>query len=283
MGGSAGKSKNQSQNTGGVNYGQDIWGGQQGALGDLYKNAGGLWDMTKGAAGEKIARGSGFESGVMNDQRGAMNDAISGGVYQDMGIGNQLMDSLNQSQNSPSNMQDINSMIMGGQGNNYADAMKSSYISDADRAQKLMLGNLDARASASGMSGGARQGVAQAQGMNDINRNLQQNLASTGYQAFDKDLDRKLNIAQQADQNNFGRQQLMSNMLGSQQQTQNAGMGYGQNLYNQSAGSQMMPWQQAGMYSNIIGRPTVLGSGSGYGSGNSSAKGMSLSGQGGGF
>jgi len=169
-------------------------------------------------------------------------------------------------------------MIMGGQGNNYADAMKGNFMQDADLAQKQMLGNLDARAAASGMSGGARQGVAQAQGMQDINKNLQQNMANVGFQSFDKDLNRKLGIAQQADQNTFGRQQLMSNMLGNQQQTQNQGMQYGQNLYGQAQGQQMMPWQQAGAFGNILGRPTVLGSGNSSGSGGSRGSAVSMSG-----
>jgi hypothetical protein len=146
------------------------------------------------------------------------------------------MGSLNQSMNNPSAMSEINAMTMGGEGNNYADAMKESYISDANRAQEQMLGNTDARAAASGMSGGSRHGMMQGLGMEGINDQLQKNLAQTGYDTFDKDLNRKLEIAGQADANTFGRQQMMSGMLGQQQNTMNQGIQGGQNMQNLNMG-----------------------------------------------
>jgi hypothetical protein len=169
--------------------------------------------------------------------------------------------------------------MMGGQGNTYADAMKAGYAADANRATANMLSNLDARAAASGMSGGSRHGTATSQGMYDINSNLQKSLADVGYNTFDKDLQNKLNIAQQADQGTLARQQLMSNMLGQQQGVSTGALGMGQNMQNLGMGAfapGMMPWQNISNYANALGSPTVLSSGSS--SGKSNAKGANAGG-----
>jgi hypothetical protein len=187
------------------------------------------------------------------------------------------MNSLNQSSNNPSAMQDINAMIMGGEGNNYADAMKDSYMQDANRAQEMMLANTDARATASGMSGGSRHGIAQGLGMEGINDQLQDNLTKTGFDTFDKDLQRKLQIAGQADQNNFGRQNMMADMIANMQNTSNQGVAGSQNQQNLNMGQfapMNAPWDAAGQYGNIVGRPTILGSGSQGGNASGSSKGV---------
>lgn len=101
-------------------------------------------------------------------------------------------------------------------------------------------------------------------------------LADVGYNTFDKDLQNKLNIAQQADQGTLARQQLMSNMLGQQQGVSTGALGMGQNMQNLGMGAfapGMMPWQNISNYANALGSPTVLSSGSS--SGNSNAMGMS--------
>jgi len=204
---------------------------------------------------------------------------MAGGSYQDMNLQNQLMGSLNQSLNNPTATQEINNMIMGGEGNNYADAMKNQYVDDANRATDNMLQNMDARASASGMSGGSRHGTAIARGMDDINRNLQSNLAETGYNTFDQDLNRKLQIAQQADQGTLARQGMMQDMLGDMQNTQNLGLNNTtqQNTNEMDAmAPYMAPWQAMGQYAGAIGSPQVLGSGESYGSSDSKSGGGGL-------
>ena len=204
---------------------------------------------------------------------------MAGGAYRDMGLQDNLMSSLNQSLGQPSAMQDINAMVMGGSGNNYADAMKDQYIKDADRTQDMMMSNLDARAAASGMSGGSRHGIAQGLGMEGINDQLQQNLAQTGYSTFDKDLDRKLQIAQQADQGTLARQGMMQNMLGGMQNVQNLGLGGAQgrnSLQMDTMAPYMAPWQAMGQYSGAIGPPQVLASGSSMSSSDSKSGGGGL-------
>lgn len=275
-GGLSGSSQDSGSNQ---SFNQDVWGPQGDALQNLYSQIGGLFDY--GNQGMQNQMGGAVDQ-ANNVQDAAMNpwmNQLEGGAYSNMGLQDSLMGSLNQSMNQPSNASEINAMIMGGEGNNYADAMKDQYMQDASQAQGQMLANTDARAAASGMSGGSRHGLSQAKGMEDINDSLMSNMANVGYQTFDQDLNRKLDIAGQADQANLSRQQMMQQMLGSQQSAmtgalnnsgnmQNLGMG-GMNAYN-------APWEMAGNYANAIGGPTVLGSGSS--SSNSSGKGASGSG-----
>jgi hypothetical protein len=272
MGGSVSKSKSKNQGQ----YQDQVWGGQSGALQDLYGNAQDLYNQS--SAGMQNLQGGATQNmqDTYNQANPAWQDQLQGGAYKDMGLQNQLMGSLNQSMNSPSATSQINAMTMGGEGNNYADAMKGQYMQDANRAQEMMLSNLDARAAGSGMSGGSRHGIAQGLGMEGINDQLQTNLAQTGYETFDKDLNRKLGIAGMADQNTLARQQMMSGMIGQQNQAQQGAIQGGQNMQNINMGQyapQMMPWEAMGRYANTIGRPTILGSGSQSGSSGSASAG----------
>jgi len=279
MGGSVSAGKSKAKNSNESSFQQNVWDPQSQALNNLYSQVGQLFGQTNSGMQGQIPGAVNNMQNINQQAMPAWQNQLQGGAYSGLGIGNQLMGSLNQSLNSPTNMQQVNSMIMGGSGNNYADAMKNQYIQDANLAQRNMLSNLDARASAAGMSGGSRHGIATAQGMQDINRNLQSNLAQTGYNTFDKDLDRKLQIAGQADQATLQRQQMMQAMLGGQQQAMQGGLQYGQSMQNLGMGTfapYMAPWQAAGAYSNAIGAPTVLSSGTGSGSG--SSKGLGLGG-----
>jgi hypothetical protein len=261
-------------------FGQNVF--QANALDQLYGQAGNLFGQTNRQSQVLTPGAINYQNQVAQNANAANQRNMQGGAYGGLNIGNQLMSSLRQSGSTPSATSQIYGQMMGGSGNNYADAMKASYISDANRAQKMMLGNLDARAAASGMSGGSRQGIAEALGNSDINRNLQQNLASTGYNTFDKDLQNKLNIAQQADQGTFNRQQLMSDMLGQQQGTANQGIANAGNIQGLGMGqfnAANSPWQGMQQYQSALGAPTILnqGSSSSTGKGASSGFGMGQS------
>jgi len=252
----------------GSNFDQNVWGGQSPALQDLYAQAGNLFGQTNQGMQSQIPGAVQGMQNVADQANPAWQQQMQGGAYKDMGLQDQLMGSLNQSMNQPSAMTDINAMIMGGEGNNYADAMKQQYMNDAGLAQQNMMSNMDARAVAAGQSGSSRHGIAQAQGMQDINKNLQSNLAQTGFSTFDKDLDRKLQIAQQADQGTLARQQMMGNMIGQQQGAMDQGLQGAQNQQNLGMGTfapYMMPWQAQDAYSQSVGGPTLLSGGSEYG------------------
>lgn len=276
---SGGGSYNQSKANNQSNFNQTIPKWQSDALTKMYDAASGTFGNTGSAIN---AQTPGVQSYIDQTNSAAMpewQNQLSGGVYKGMDNANALSNSLQQSLSNPTATSQIYGQMMGGQGNNYADAMKASYLGDANRATDNMLANLDSRAAASGMSGGSRHGVATSQGLYDINSNLQKNLADTGYNTFDKDLANKLNIAQQADQGTLARQQMMSGMLGAQQGVQSNALGQGQAMQNLGMGSMaptMMPWQNMSNYANSIGSPTVLSSGGS--SGSSNAMGMSAGG-----
>jgi len=303
-GGSFNKSENKSE------FSQDIPWWQASAQRDLQNEAESWYDRQGDDSRDMMdayykSTQQGLDSSAIQNAQGqgqagmnAINNQLQGGafqgagtVYDDMPLARGLTNSLTSSLTNPSQMQGLNNMIMGGEGNNYADAMKNTYMDDANRAQQMMMGNMDARAAASGMSGGSAHGNAIGLGNYDINKNLQSNLARTGFDTFDKDLDRKLNIAQQADQGTLQRQQMISGMLGQQQQAQNANNA-GMQQSTQSAMNPMMSNQYSGMgsnmssglapnmlsgsqaqlnslnnYSNLIGRNDILSSGSSSGSG----------------
>lgn len=269
-GGALGMGKSKS----GQQFSQDVWGPQGDALSGMYSQLGDLFGGQNYQ--DQMQQGTQYSQDAMGAMQKPWEQQMQGGAYQGMDLQQNLMSSLDKSMNSPSAMQDINSMIMGGSGNNYADAMKGQYMQDAGRAQDQMLGNMDARASAAGMSGGARHGVGIGQGMEGINRNLQGAMARTGFETFDKDLDRKLGIAQQADQGTLARQGMLQNMIGGQQNAMSGGIQQGGQMVGYGQDQQMMPWQQAGAYSGAMGDPTVLSSGSGSSKG--SNFGMSASG-----
>jgi hypothetical protein len=275
--------------SGGSSFGQNV--SNQPWLEQMYNQAGNLF-------GSQNNQMNGMMPGAINFQnqqaKGAANANAGmqqGGVYGGLGIGNQLMDSLKQSQNSPSNTQQIYGQMMGGNGNNYADAMKDQYVNDANRAYQNQMSNLDARAAGTGMTGSSRQGVAQGIMERGINDSLQKNLAETGYNTFDKDLSNKLNIAQQADTNTFNRQNLMSGMLGQQQGAVNQGIQNTGNVQQYGMGqfnAANQPWQGLQNYQGAIGGPNVLNSGSsfnqgqgqntnwGYGQNSGGSKGMGI-------
>ena len=252
---------------------------QSDALTKMYGAAASTFGNTGNSINQQMGGAQDYINQTNQSAMPEWRNQLNGGVYQGMDNANALSSSLQQSLSNPTATSQIYGQMMGGQGNNYADAMKASYLGDANRATDNMLANLDSRAAASGMSGGSRHGVATSQGMYDINSNLQKNLAATGYNTFDKDLNNKLNIAQQADSGTLARQQMMAGMLGQQQGVQTGALNAGGQMQNLGMGSfapTMMPWQNMSNYANSIGSPTVLSSGSS--SGSSNAMGMGAGG-----
>lgn len=285
------KSNNASQSQGLFN--QKVWNKQAPFLQDLYKQAGGLFNqINQGMQGAmpgaqaQVGAGTGQANQAVGQGLQGQQGQLAGGAYSDIDA-NKLQDQIYSSMQGPTATQEINNMIMGGKGNNYADAMKAQYVQDANVAQQNMLNNLDARASQSGLPGSSRQGIAAGIGAKDINQNLQRNMAQTGYETFDKDLQRKLAIAGQADQANLARQGMLSDMLAGKQGAMAGGLGQtgalaGAGGQNASLGGMGMdlynkPIDAMNMFGNIIGRPTILGSGrnDALSTGSSSAFGMS--------
>lgn len=282
MSGGASAGKGESSSNSRSKFNQNVWGPQSDALSQLYLNAGNLFSGLNSSVLSSIPGMADYAKNVASQAMPGWQSLMQGGAYQNMDLADNLMGSLNRSMDTPSATQEINNMIMGGAGNNYADAMKQTLIRDATDAQNNMLANMDARAAASGMSGGSRHGIAIARGMNDINKNLQSNMANIGYNTFDKDLDRKLQIASMADANTLSRQRMMQQMLGEQQGVQSNALANAnamQNLGMGSFASYMLPWQMMSAYANTIGGPTVLSSGASSGSSNAKGGNASVGGK----
>jgi len=99
-----------------------------------------------------------------------------------------------------SNAADWYGRLSGGDGG--VGQMNDMYRRQAGLATDDMLSAVDARAAASGMSGGSRQGTAIGRGMEGINANLQNQMAQTGYDAYNRNIDNVMNIAGTTDQYN---------------------------------------------------------------------------------
>jgi len=168
-------------------------------------------------------------------------------------------------------------------GNSSLDNMRSTISAGAQEATDMMLGSLDARAAASGMSGGSRHGTATAQGMRDINQNMQDNLSQIGYDAYNKDYDRALQTGADADQlnqqiqlanqgtnldaqlgnqgANLDRNKLLSDLINQQQGTSSDALGQSQNVQDYtSAELKSLMSGSAGIefLQRMLGQPTTL-------------------------
>lgn len=297
-GGSVGKSESDSSNS--SQFNQDVWGPQGQALGGLYDSIGstmgsllgspGGGGAGKGGGGGGGGKGGGSgmmgqipgavqqQQGIFNDANSAWGNQLQGGAYSGMDTQGQYESALG----GGGNEQFMNESIMGGAGNNYVDAMKNQLQNDSNERLGQNLAMNDGRAAGYGQSGSSRHGITEGQLYDDSERSLSRQQTQMGFDTFDKDLDRKLGIAQRADQFDMG---VLNTTSGNLQNANNAmtggidatgnmqGAGMGQ-FAPYSAPSNMMSG-----FANMIGSPTVLGSGSG--SGSSNAKGFGASGQGG--
>jgi hypothetical protein len=273
MGGALGKSESQATNQ--SQFDQNIWGPQGGALGNMYSALGGLFNQTNQGMQGQIPGAVQQQQGVFNQANPAWQQQLGGGAYQGMDLQGDYRNALT----GGGNEQFIDRSIMGGQGNDYVDAMRGQMQDDSSQRLGRNLAMSDARASGAGMGGSSRHGLLQARMAEDEGDRLGALQTGVGFNTFDKDLDRKLGIAQRADQFDMGRLQQTGQMLGNQNQAMQGGLNFGQNMQGLGMGQfapGMAPWQAAGQYAQNIGRPTVLSSGAG--SGASDSKGFGASG-----
>lgn len=234
-GGSQSTSSNSSNSTGQfsqnvfrkqVPYLQDLWGtsgnvGNQ-VLGRLNQSMPGVVDtqnqITTGGMGgwQNLMNGGAFAGVNGSDIAGTIQQQLAGingnqmqgpgalGPASSIADRFKLADTTNPFGSGPTATQSIYSSIMGGNGNNYADAMRGQMQQDARSNLDSSLNAIDARAAMAGMGGSSRQGIAQANAAKDVNDALMREQTNLGYNTFDKDLQNKLQIAQQADSNRLG-------------------------------------------------------------------------------
>ena len=191
MGGGGGKGKSESSSNQGAQnqFQQNVWGPQGQALQQLYGQTGQLFGDTMNQMGQQIPGAIGQQQQVFDQAMPAWQRQMQGGAF----AGMPLQQNYQQALQGGGNEQFINQSIMGGAGNNYAQAMKNQLAGDTmDRLGRQFAAS-DLRASAAGQPGSSRHGLLQA----DMTRQAMDRLAdqqtNIGYQTFDKDLEAALN------------------------------------------------------------------------------------------
>lgn len=248
MGGSVGKSTNQGGNT----WSNNVWGPQGEALGKLYDQAFKFFDQTPGGAVEDTGK-------IFNTATGAWEDQTRGGAYGDAGdIRSRLFDMMGQ----PSQTGQMYESIIGGAGNEYIDPLVESMRSDAaQNLATLQSGNaLDA--AALGQSGSSRQAMENAMLGSEVNRALSSDINQARAGAYDRDLQMKLGIAQQADTSRQAEQDRLFDMLTGANQAQTSAISGMGNMMGGALGAQNAWFNPLMNLANIIGGPIMTGAGS---------------------
>ena len=242
-------------------FGQNVWDPQATRLNQVY----GMGNRAAKSATQGINDLTPSVAQNMQNIYGATQPAwqnqMQGGVYQGM----DLQGMYGNAMQGGGNEQFVNEQVMGGAGNDYADAMRGQIMRDSEGVINQNLGALDARAAASGMSGGSRHGTAQGNMIQNVNQNAQNQLSQIGYESFDKNLDRMSRIGRNADQFDMQRIGNISNMMGQQQNAMNQGINNAGQMQGVAQGQfapYMAGFQPANAYANIVGGPQVLNSGS---------------------
>lgn len=281
-GGSSGSKSSSQQN-------QRVWAPQGDALGDMYSGAGGIFNQNQ----QMNPQFQNFMSQQINPMMMGMNPYMMQGFQNQMGggamgaTGGAVDPALRQSlQNSlaggQSNMSKMYSSIVGGNGNSYVDPIVDDMYSKA-------WDNLDQGAFKQSAQGAARSG-----NMGNYNRqmdnaqfasNMMNDVGMRENQlrgaAYDTDLNWKMKIAGQADDNLGKSQDRAMGLLGAGDMNQQGAMNSGNMMQNFMMGQanpfmamQQFPWMNLNSYANSIGDPTVLSSAKSSGSSNAFNLGM---------
>lgn len=282
MGGST--SKQQSESKENNQFSEDVWSPQGGALQDLYGQAASLYgggNDFMGEINESAGKSNAWTDQIMGDQQSGMDDLLGGGSYGDTGdIRQKLMASMD---GSPSNVGNMYNSIIGGEGNTYMDPMVDAMKQGAMENNQMLQSGTAMDAASMGQSGSSRHAMQNAMTNRATNQDMMNQESMMRGSGYDKDMQMKMGIAQQADQGQQMNQDRMLSMLQGADANKQAGMNMGQNMQNIGLGT-MNPWQQAQQaqwnpmqnWASILGGPQTLSSGSG--SGSSQSKGDSISG-----
>ena len=125
--------------------------------------------------------------------------------------------------------------------------------------QRNILPGIESSAQMAGQFGSSRQGIAEGIALSDANQQSTDLAANMYGQAYDADQGRRLSAGQNYIQSSLGAQGQAATQGG------NSISGAG-NLYNLGMDPYSRAWEPLQNYSNIIGGPAILGSGSSSGS-----------------
>lgn len=284
---SGSKSSSKSSGKSTFSSSQDVWAGQQQPLKDLYAAASQQFqDFDPSMLQQSGDYSQKFNAGLSEAAMPAWQNQLAGGYNSGAAAAAEpaLMKSLQNSLSGPSNTGKMYEGIVGGAGNTYidpmVDAMKRGTVDSLNR----QLPGISENAIAAGQMGSSRHGIAEGLARSDANKYMGDQESMMRGQAYDKDLNWKMDIAKMADSNIGAAQDRSIGLLNSRDQAAQGALqqgqqmsDYGQGQMNAQVQQQQLPWEMLSNYSNIIGAPTVLtqASGSSKNSGSASAKGAS--------
>lgn len=279
MGGSSSKSESESQAT----TQDSVWGGQTGALGNLYDQAATTFGNQDQSKMYDMANNiSPYMDSTLDSASEGQNYMMGGGAIGDTSdIRAKLMGSMGQ----PSQTGKMYESIVGGQGNTYIDPMVKAMKDGAMENNAMLQSGTAMDAAAMGQGGSSRHAMQNAMTNRATNRDMLTQETNMRGNAYDTDLNMKMDIAKMADSNNQLEQDRMVGMLNQADSNVNQGTGYSNNMQNLGMGT-MAPWLQAmqspwdslNNYAGVVGGPTILGSGSQSGSSKASAAGGGMMG-----
>ena len=258
-----GASKGGNQSSGSMSQG--VWGGQEGALNNLYNNAENLYGSQSPLGTEQAQQ---FAGQAAQGAQGGMNQMLAGGS---MGNTNEIRDRLMTSLDSTAGGSQTGKMyssIVGGEGNTYIDPMVDAMRRSGNEALAGQQSQSALQAAAMGQGGSSRHAMQNAMLNRSAGNDMMDREMAMRGNAYDTDLNMKMDIARQADAGIQGTQDRYMNMLGAADRNVQGGMQFGNQMQNLGMGTmapnmqqQNQQWGNMGNYANAIGAPTVLSSG----------------------
>lgn len=291
---SGSKSSNSSKYSSNSSFNQNVWAGQEAPLKQLYADAASLYGQFDPSQYSNTADyNTQFNLGLSDAAMPAWQNQLAGGYNSGAAAAAEpaLMKSLQNSLSGPSNTGRMYESIVGGSGNTYidpmVDAMKRGTVDSLNR----QLPGIDSNAIAAGQMGSSRHGIAEGLARSDANKYMTDTESTMRGQAYDTDLNWKMDIAKMADSNIGAAQDRSIGLLNSRDQAAQGALKQGQEMSGYGSGAldaQMqeaqLPWDIMANYANTIGDPTVLSSGQsmskGKGSGDSKGTSHNISGKG---
>jgi hypothetical protein len=269
---------NTSSSKGSMN--QNIWDPQGQGLKQMYDAANQTYQQGLPYQGQGYNMAPGAQeqmNKVFNLGMGGMENQLGGGAWGDT---SDIREKLLGGMGGRSNVGTMYESIVGGPGNTYIDpmveAMKTGMMQNRDTMQS---GNA-LEANAMGQGGSNRHAMQNAMLDKQINQDMTAAEMGMRGNAYDTDLNWKMDIARQADSNRQLEQDRMFDMIQGGNQSQQAGMNFGQQAQNLGMGqfapwmmANQMPWMNMNSWANVMGDPTVLteqqtkGKSSGFGFG----------------
>jgi hypothetical protein len=247
-------------------FNERVFGPQQEALGTMYDSAADLYGQRDYGSYNQVGdQATGYNQNIADQSMPGWGNQMQGG-FEDPYLSASLRDSMA----NPSEMGKMYESIVGGSGNEYIDPMVDAMReSSMKNYQAQTRPNMDQAAAMAGQSGSSRHGVNQYLAEKNVGSDMLNRENQMRGDAYDKDLNWKMGIAQQADMGRGQAQDRAMQMLSGRNDNQAGALNFGQGMQQMGMGGmapqQMMqdlPWDQFANYANSIGAPTVLGSGS---------------------